>query len=335
MMVAFCKGFLIGLANIIPGVSGGTLALILGIYKRIVVAIHNIGLPLVRAGLLCMALRPGSLARLRDELERIDAVFLGLLGAGAVTAILATSRLMSYLLDHHYVPSYAFFWGLVLASMIFPYRYLKRRRLRELVAFLLAGVLTVSLAFAMDEEDRIEKVRRKQALEQAEVRAERTAGIVSLAHPGAARLGVVFLSAALAISAMILPGISGSFVLLLSGVYFDILTAINNRQIVVLGVFCAGLGMGLLVFSRLMNVLLERFYNVTMAFMIGLMAGSLYILWPFKRTVWVGVETVYLGNSLPDGFGPQVWQAALAMLVGAGIVLGFYAVSRKRGFAEL
>ncbi len=84
-------------------------------------------------------------AALLAEMKRIDAAFLALLGVGALTAVLATSRLMSYLLDKHYAPSYAFFWGLVLVSMIFPYKYLKRRTYRELISFVLAAALTISL----------------------------------------------------------------------------------------------------------------------------------------------------------------------------------------------
>lgn len=330
-MKTILKGFLIGLANIIPGVSGGTLALILGIYKRVIAALHNVGLPLVRALISAALFRKGSVSVLATELKRIDAGFLGLLGFGAVIAILATSRLMAYLLDRHYAPSYAFFWGLVLASIIFPYKYLKRHSVRELVSFLLAAVLTVSLTFSVDETDRIEKARAKQVVEEVDNGGGAESSAV-LSHPGAARLGYILLSAALAISAMVLPGISGSFVLLLLGVYFDVLAAINDRQVIVLAVFCLGLGGGLLVFSRIMNVLLEKFYDVTMAFMIGLMAGSLYVLWPFKRVVVVGAEKVYLGNIMPEAFGRAELVSLAAGLGGVGIVLVFYLVGRKRGF---
>lgn len=333
-MTTLLKGFLIGLANIIPGVSGGTLALILGIYKRVIDALHNVGLPLFRAVLSTLTLRAGSVARLRAELKRMDAGFLALLGLGAVSAILATSRLMAYLLDKHYAPSYAFFWGLVIVSMIFPYKYLRRRSARELISFLLAAALTISLTMFDDDASRVEKVRAKQVLEQADEASRVEGGIVSLAHPGIGRMGFMVLAAALAISAMVLPGISGSFVLLLMGVYFDILDAINERQVVVLMVFCLGLGGGLLVFSRIMSILLERFYDVTMAFMIGLMAGSLYVIWPFKRMVLVGDEKVYLNNVMPEAFGGVELASVAAMLAGAGIVLAFYLAGRKRGFGD-
>jgi putative membrane protein len=141
--------------------------------------------------------------------------------------------------------------------------------------------------------------------------------------PPPARLVGIGLAAAVAISAMVLPGISGSFVLLMLGVYFDLLAAIDRRQIVVLAVFALGCGGGLLVFVRIMNVLLNRFYSVTMAFMIGLMAGSLYVLWPFKRTVTVGAETLYLGNVLRGASGGEEATALCAFLAGALLIIAF------------
>ena len=334
-MITFLKGFLIGLANIIPGVSGGTLALILGIYKRVIDALHNIGLPLVGAVFAALTLRKDAWRRLGAELQRIDAVFLGVLGLGAVAAVAATSRLMEYLLEHQHAPAYAFFFGLVLASMMFPYRYLRRRSVRELIGFALAAVLTVSLTFMVDEEEQIAKVRAKQDIERLEAGDAGEGGVVRLERPDAARLGFIGLSAALAISAMVLPGISGSFVLLLLGVYFDVLQAVNDRQVIVLGVFCIGILGGLLIFSRIMSFLLSRLYNVTMAFMIGLMAGSLWVLWPFKRVVAVGTEKVYLGNVWPAALGAPELIAVGAGILGAGIVLASYLVGRRQGFEEV
>ena len=109
----------------------------------------------------------------------------------------------------------------------------------------------------------------------------------------------IFLSGALAISAMILPGISGSFLLLLLGSYFEILEAIATRDLLTIGVFALGCLAGVVMFSRLLNFLLERFHDTTMAFLAGLVAGSLWLVWPFKATFTVGSETVYLHNILP------------------------------------
>ncbi len=335
-MIVFIKGFLIGLANIIPGVSGGTLALILGIYKRLISALHNVGMPLIHSLLAVICFKKGAMSGLKKELQAIDFGFLALIGVGAITAILATSKLMENMLDNYHAQSYAFFFGLVLVSIIFPYRYLKRKSWKEIVSFIVAAVLTVSLTFMVSEDKQIAKAKAKQEVHNTDNAAAQTGdnGIVSLEHPGLKRLSFVFLAAALAISAMVLPGISGSFVLLLMGVYFDVLHAISHRQIIVLAVFALGLGVGLLVFSRIMNYLLEKLYNVTMAFMIGLMVGSLYVLWPFKKMVVVGPEKVYLGNIMPDTFGRVEFSSLLMTIIGMAIILGFYFYSRKRGFDE-
>lgn len=327
MFKTFVKGYLIGLANIIPGVSGGTLALILGIYERLIHALRNVDMGVAGAAVRALSLRRHALSRLGGELRRMDAGFLCVIGVGAVAAILSTSRLMAYLLESQHAPSYAFFFGLVAVSMVFPYRHLRRKGWREVLAFMLAALFTVSLTFTVDEDKEVAAAEARQSVEQVETgtAAGQSAGsrIVSFETPGTGRLVAMFLAAALAISAMVLPGISGSFVLLLLGVYFDLLIAVNERQIIVVGVFALGALAGLLVFSRIMNVLLERCYNVTMAFMIGLMAGSLYVLWPFKKTVAVGVETLYLGNLWPGTLDARVMISVAACLVGAGIVLAF------------
>lgn len=350
-MIVFIKGFLIGLANIIPGVSGGTLALILGIYKRMIDALHNVGMPLVRAIFAVAMFKTGAIKELGDELKRIDAGFMAIIGVGAVVAILATSKLMENMLENYHSQSYAFFFGLVMVSIIFPYRYLKRRSWREVVSFVLALVMTVSLTFLVSEEEQVAKVKAKQEMHLADDMAKGDVallnsgasssdenGFISFEHPGVKRLVFLFFAAALAISAMVLPGISGSFVLLLLGAYFDVLHAISDRQVVVLTVFCLGLGVGLLVFSRIMNFLLEKLYNITMAFMIGLMVGSLYVLWPFKKVVVVvtGVyrDTVYPCNIIPASFGSVEVMSLLTAVIGAAIIGGFYFYSKKRGFEE-
>jgi putative membrane protein len=328
------KGFVIGLANIIPGVSGGTMALVLGIYERVIRALRNVGWPLAAATLGALSGRREARGRLVEALRAVDAAFVALLGLGAVLAIVATSHVMEYLLREQHAAAYGFFFGLVLVSMVFPYRALRRRSWREAVALIVAAALTMALTGMVDEDRQIEKARAKQELEagQAARVGETDDGepsLVSFAHPGLKRLAFLFLASGLAISAMVLPGISGSFVLLMMGAYFEVLQAVNERQVVVLGVFAAGLVLGLLVFARIMNGLLLRAYNVTMAFMIGLMAGSLQALWPFKRVVDVGSERLYLGNLWPS-WGVETARAAGAAALGAAIVAVFYVVERRK-----
>jgi putative membrane protein len=314
----FLQGVLIGVANIIPGVSGGTLALMLGIYQRTIGAICSVNLELL--GKVIALLRNGKEAWGSLWLYARDKglVFLACLGFGAIAGIVHFASVMGWVLEHHSGPAFAFFAGLVLASILFPWRCLTRRSWRELVAGLLAFVLVVGLSLAVTDTDRREKVVRKQAIAQ-----EHQSGTEQVARLDAPRMLFVFCAGMLAVSAMVLPGISGSFLLLLMGVYFDILRAINQREFLFLCVFAAGIGVGLLVFTRFISKLLARFFNVTMAFMIGLMAGSLYELWPFKGHDVVGGETVVLGNTL-QGIDPGGATIALVTFTaGVLLVLGF------------
>lgn len=315
---AVVQGGLIGVANIIPGVSGGTLALMLGIYQRTIDAVCSINLELLRKVLGCLRGRKGAWPSLWSYAQTQGLVFLGWLGLGAVGGIVLFARVMGYILAHHRSPAYAFFGGLVLASIIFPWRCLRRRSWRELLSGVMAFVLTVGLSLAVSDQDRLEKEERKQRLEQAD-----PAGGVIAAEREIGRMVLIGGAGALAVSAMILPGISGSFILLLLGVYFDILAAINQRDIILLVVFLAGIGIGLLVFTRFVSVLLSRAFNITMAFMIGLMAGSLYELWPFKGQAQVGGETVVLGNTVQGMGGADVLWAGVAFGVGLLLVAGF------------
>ncbi len=329
------QGIVIGIANIIPGVSGGTMALVLGIYKRTISAVRNVDLMFIRNGINLLLGRDGAWATFKQELERVDTWFLVRLAIGVLVALVATSHLMEYLLEHHHAPSFAFFMGLVLFSMAVPYRYLKRKSWREGVAFILAAILTISLSFVVPEQDKIDRVAKKIEMKQAKAAAEteqEERGFISFATPSVGMALWIFLAAGLAVSAMVLPGISGSFVLLLLGIYFDILQAVNQREIITLGIFLLGVAFGLLVFVRIMHVLLNRFYNVTMAFMIGLMVGSLYELWPFKKLVTVHGEQIFLGPQWPASFSQEVTSAIATFIMGAAIVCIFMFLDRKRDF---
>ncbi|MDA3799377.1 MAG: DUF368 domain-containing protein [Kiritimatiellae bacterium] len=336
------KGFFIGIANIIPGMSGGTLALIMGIYERLIGALHNISFSIVIAGLKLFTLKKQAFADFGEELKKIDAYFLLCLGFGAVVAVLSTSKLMSFVLKDHHEVSYAFFFGLVLMSMVFPYKYLKRRSWREFVSFVIAAAFTISLTFMVSDTQKIKKAEHKYDRELAKaaqvdsVNSEDDGSFISLEMPAVSDMLIMFFAAALAISAMVLPGISGSFVLLLIGVYFRLLEAINNREVILLLCFAAGCLVGLLVFSRIMDMLLKKCYNITMSFMVGLMAGSLYVLWPFKNTEIVGNNSpliedkiVYLGNILPASFGKVEVMSLVAAVVGVVLIFGFYIFEKK------
>ena len=315
---AVLKGSLIGVANVIPGVSGGTLALMLGIYQRTIQAVCGINFLLLRKVLALPRKGKAGWTDLWTYVRERDLLCLGWLGGGAIVGILLFARIMGWLLEVHREPSSAFFLGLVLASIIFPWRYLTRHSWREVCAFALACVLAVGLSMAVSEEDRMARAARKQAL--AEDAAVAEAVVPAAEQVDIVHMAWIFGGGVLALSAMVLPGVSGSFILLLLGVYADVLAAVNQRDLFVLAVFLTGGVIGLLLFTRVMGWLLARMFNLTMAFMIGLMVGSLYELWPFKETVLVGDELVILGNRL-QGIAPgEAMVALMAAAVGMAIV---------------
>ena len=221
----FVNGFLIGIANIIPGMSGGTLALVLGIYERLIGALRRIGFSTVKKLLGVVRLKKHAFTEAGDELRRIDFGFLALLGIGAIAALLLTSKLIVYLLNNQHDATYGFFSGLILTSILIPARMLKGFGVKELIVLLIAVALILGLSLGMGEKQ-LERVAYKSGDAAAmESPAESATGF-----PTYWELGLFFGSGALAVSAMILPGISGSFLMLALGVYFPLLTAINTSN---------------------------------------------------------------------------------------------------------
>ena len=328
------KGFLIGLANIIPGVSGGTFALILGIYERLIKALHNIGAKTAHRLLAAVTLKKAALSGAALELRRIDFGFLALLGIGAAIAVVATSKLIIYLLNEQHDPTYGFFSGLILASVTIPVKLLKRFGWKEAMALAVAATLTIGLSMSAGEKN-LEKQKHKESLE-----ATNTSGPVPneeavVKKPSVGKLAYLFFCGAFATSAMILPGVSGAFILLLFGTYFDILAAINNPDLLVLLIFAAGCGIGLLAFTRLLNYVLERFHDLTISSLIGLMIGSLYGLWPFRNHEIVGGRRIDLDNIFPE-VDANLLITGIAFLVGAVLILLFSRFEKgKRHKADL
>ena len=332
----FINGFLIGIANIIPGMSGGTLALVLGIYERLIGALRRIGLSTVKKLLGGATFRKNALEEAQAELRRIDFGFLALLGSGAVAALLLTSKLIVYLLNHHHDATYGFFSGLILISILIPVRMLKAFRWKELLVLLIAVTLILSLSVGTNEKQ-LDRVAYKSGMEvtlDSEV-SERVPGV-----PTYWELVLFFGSGVLAISAMILPGISGSFLMLALGVYFPLLTAINTilegipavlkgifeqpmlGSLLTISVTAVGCLFGLLAFTRLLNYLLERYRNLTISFLIGLMVGSLYGLWPFREFAIVDGERIDTAHILPQ-LDMNLLITMAAFLVGCGVIYSF------------
>ncbi len=267
-------GAFMGAAEIVPGVSGGTIALVFGIYDHLIATLSE------GASSLGTALRGdvrGALARLR----RLDWAFVVVLLAGMGTAIVALSSVLEHLLETRPVAMSALFAGLVAGSVV-----LARHELH--------GPL--------------DPVDRTAAIGVA-IATFLVLGITPgrIADPS---LPLFFVAAAIAICAMILPGISGSFILLLLGMYEPVLAAVTERDLVVLATFGAGAVTGLALFSTALDATLERHHDRTLAILLGLMAGSLRVLWPWP----VGQEGV--GEA---ALGAPV-TADLPVAIGAGLV---------------
>ena len=276
----FLRGFAMGTADLIPGVSGGTIALVLGIYRRLVASIRW------GAGALGSLVRLdfAGFARKLKEIEWTLIVPL-LLGIGA--AVIALSHLIEDLLEDHPLRMAGLFFGLVAGSIFVAWRLVERRDARAIGTLIVAAIVTFWLLGL-----------RGGAVEDPS-------------------LLVFFGSGAIAICAMILPGVSGSFLLLMMGMYANVLGAVNERDLLAVGVFALGCVIGLASFSTLLNYLLERHQDIVIAAMVGLRVGSLRVLWPWPE----GTD----GTSLawPSG---DVLMPILLALIGAVVVL---AITRK------
>jgi putative membrane protein len=272
----FLTGICMGAADVVPGVSGGTVAFILGIYHRLVTGISRTPRALRRF------LKHRSVLR---GLREIDLELFIPLCLGILLAIFTAAKYIHFLMENHPTPTWSFFFGLILSSAILIGQSVKAWSLLSAL-FLLIGIacgLGISMLTPSD---------------------------------GSEHVFLVFGSGMLAITAMILPGISGSFILLVLGQYKVILEAVHRFNFWVLVPFAFGCGLGLLLFSRVLEFLLNRYHSFTMAWMTGLMLGSLRNIWPF--------ENAWPNLSLPSHQGSlMVFLLAMALVFSAHLVQFF------------
>lgn len=276
-----------GTADLVPGVSGGTIALVLGIYERLVTSIREGSSAL---GSILKADATG----FRHHLRRVEWSFLIPLLGGILLAVITLASFLAHQLEDHPTVVAGLFFGLVVGSVFIAWRLLKERAPRHLAITLLVGLVLFFLLGLGEGQE--------------------------AADP--AFIGF-FGAGALAICAMILPGISGSLILLMLGMYAPVLSAVSDRDLATIGVFAVGAIAGLAVFSQILHWALEHYHDDVLAALVGLMAGSLRVLWPWPA----GVESVEL--TAPGEDWPIV---AVAALVGAGVV---YMISRLAGDAEI
>lgn len=286
------KGVCMGAADVIPGVSGGTIAFITGIYDQLLASINAIDAKAVKLFFT---------GKFKEFWKYINGGFLLSLFCGILISVLTLAGLMQFLLENHPIQTWAFFFGLIVASSIFILKGIEGWNMKAVLFLILGVVLGISICT-----------------------------LSPTTTPDA--LWFIFLSGAIAICAMILPGISGSFILLILGKYQYIMSAISGltsgqavgESIVVLGVFAVGAICGILAFSRFLHWLIGRFHKETLITLAGFIIGSLVKVWP-----WNDKEAI-IRSQFPDVASVAEASSQIDMQVGSAIlfaVLGFSLVT--------
>lgn len=285
-VATFLNGLAMGAANVIPGVSGGTIALITGIYERLINAIkrcdHN-AIKLVLTG------------KIKQAWEYVDGRFLFLLLSGVAISIVTLARLFEYLLEHHERMTMAFFFGLILLSIVYVAQRISAWTPSVWIALLIGSGVAVGIALLAPASENPAFV-------------------------------YVFICGVAAISSMILPGLSGSFVLIIMGNYSLVLSAINTANLSILLPLALGCGFGLIAFSHLLSWVFKHYENQTLAVMTGFVIGSLVVIWPWKETLTEQViregkppKEVVTGYEwlAPNLSSADTWLAVGLMVLGA------------------
>jgi putative membrane protein len=276
------KGIAMGAADVIPGVSGGTIAFITGIYEELLETIANVNFDLLRV------LRNEGL---KAAWQKLNGNFILALLAGIAIAILSLAHLISWLLENKPIQLWSFFFGLVFASIFLVGKQVSKWSILSIIGFIIGAIIAFIIT-----------------------------GLPSVA--GGTGYLFYFVCGMIAICAMILPGISGSFILLLLGAYATIINAIKEFEIGIIGVFAAGCVVGILSFSKLLNWLFKHHRNVTISLLAGFLLGSLPKLWPWKSSGELlythsdGKKIHMLYNVLPSQFsGDQLLLPAVAFAI--------------------
>lgn len=286
------KGMAMGAADVVPGVSGGTIAFIVGIYDELINSIKSIN---------GESLKLFFTGKWIAFCKQINAAFLFSIILGIGISIFSLAKVITWLLTDHPVLVWAFFFGLVLASTWFVSKDIKEWNWKTILAFIVGAAVAYYITVATPAET-------------------------------PTNLLFIFFCGAIAICAMILPGISGSFILVLLGKYFFIMEAVKTFNIKIILVFAAGALIGITTFSRLLSFALKHFRNITLSVLTGFMLGSLNKVWPWKETVQTYVDShgvvkpLVETNILPNVY---VWEAAVLMVVGFLLVYLLEKLSAK------
>ena len=289
----FLKGVAMGAANVIPGVSGGTIAFITNIYERLINALKSFDL---------VALQLLLRRQFSDLFKRIDLWFLASVMGGVAVSILSLAKLLEYAFLHYETLTLAFFFGLIVASVFAVGTQVNQWTFSTLVMLLLGTGIAIGIAF-------LPPANANDAL------------------------WYVFLCGIVAVCSMILPGLSGSYILLLMGNYLLVLQAISSFNFGIMIPLLVGCIVGLLMFSRVLSYLFAHFKDQTIALLTGFVTGSLIIIWPWKTAAYLEVngEQKVMGYSwnLP-GMETNFILAVVLMALGFGMVWVIERMGRSR-----
>lgn len=288
----FLKGMGMGAFDIVPGVSGGTIAFITGIYEELISSIKAVDLEALK-----MLIQRQFLA----FWKKVNGKFLMVLLSGILISILSLANLISGLMDSHPIQLWSFFFGLIVISALVVCRDIKKWRGNVVLGLILGGLVAYFITTV------------------APAQTPNT-------------IPAIFFSGAIAICAMILPGISGSFILIILGKYVFIVNALTSFDLVTIIIFAMGCVLGLLSFSRLISWLFKRYHDLAIAVLAGFMIGSLNKIWPWKKTISTFIDRhgetkpLMQENILPTtfqslGMEPYFWQALLFFTLGVGLVV--------------
>ncbi|MCG9789753.1 DUF368 domain-containing protein [Vibrio barjaei] len=300
-LTTFLKGMAMGAADVVPGVSGGTIAFITGIYDTLLESIRRIN-----PSIFGIWKRDG----FKAAFDHINGFFLIALFGGILTSILSLAKFISWALETHPVPVWSFFFGLIMVSVYHMIKQVEQKTLSRFVFLLLGAVFAYSIT-----------VLKPLQMDPTSIN--------------------IFFAGCIAICAMILPGISGSFILLLLGMYTPVLGAVKGLQIDVMALFAMGCLIGLLSFSHVLSWLLKRYRDFALVFLTGLMLGTLPKLWPWKETIsWrinsKGEQVPLIQENLSPfnfesvtGHPSQLAIAIVLMLAAVGLVLALEKIAES------
>ncbi|MFK8059589.1 MAG: DUF368 domain-containing protein [Polaribacter sp.] len=294
------KGMAMGAADVVPGVSGGTIAFISGIYEELLGSISNVNLALLKT-----LKKEG----FKTAWKQVNGNFLAALFIGIFISIISLAKAIKYLLENEPILLWSFFFGLVLASIIYIAKQISKWNLISIIVIVLGAFLAYYITT-----------------------------LNPLVSESSSSLYILF-AGAIAICAMILPGISGSFILVLLGAYKPVLDALNDRDYKTIFTFIIGAIVGLLSFSKILKWLFTNYKNYTLAVLTGFIIGSLNKIWPWKETLtWRtnshGIKVPFNQQSVsPFAFDgdAQLTMAIILAIIGFGLILGMekLAVQKK------